>query len=84
MKYTTVVESKIITFDLEYKGLLFNDASDNFILYGSGAAGGTSMSTVCNLFDSLLVRTVTKRILRTKVKKGCNKGKTRVTVCTLK
>lgn len=82
MKTTTKTTNTVISCDYEVSTPLFN--RDNLTLYGAAAAGGKSISSICNLFGNLTAIAVTKKILRTKVKKGCNKGKTRVTVCTLK
>lgn len=78
MKSTTTTTEEYLSYDLEALDLL----SDTYIIE-SCRIGGKSLSSTVNFLLGTTI-TVTKKTLRTKVKKGCNKGKTRVTVCTLK
>ena len=78
MKTTTTTTEEYLAYDLEALGLL----SDTYIIE-SCRMGGKSLSSTINFLLST-VTTTEKKYLRTKVKKGCGKGRIRVTVVASK
>lgn len=83
MKKHTLITEKVYSYDIEYQGLLFNvEERKHPSTYGYARAGGTSLMSALNPLG-LVVITRNTLFLRTKVKKGFGKGKTRVVRCKL-
>lgn len=77
MKKHTLITEKVYSYDIEYQGLLFNvEERKNLSIYGYARSGGTSLMSVFNPLG-LVVTSRNTLFLRTKVKKGCGKGKSR-------
>ncbi len=74
MKTTTKFLEEVTYFDLE-SSILFNDV----VVESSSRFSGKSFLNMYNLLG-IKVTFRNSKNLRTKVKKGCNKGKTRITV----
>ena len=76
MKTTTTSTKEVTYFDLESVSFLDNNPNIH-------RAGG---KTFLNMFRSLGIKVSlqTTKCLRTKVKKGCGKGKTRVSIYNVK
>ena len=78
MKSTTTTTEEYLSYDIEALCLI----SDTSITGSCRMDGKSLPSTLSFLLTTNI--TVTKKYLHTKVKKGCGKGKTRVTVVTYK
>ena len=77
MKATTTTKETYLTVDFESLSLL----SSEDVIASSRMGGETYMN---GFWNGEFIICTNRKYLRSKVKKGCNKGKTRVTVVTLK
>jgi DNA polymerase/3'-5' exonuclease PolX len=72
-KYTLITEHHL---SYEYP-------SEGEDLLSAARCGGKTFTSLANMFGKPVVTLVTYKILRTKVKKGFGKGRTRVVKCKL-